>query len=190
MSFYPRDRRINSLEDFLHISGDKFEPRYIGPFEISRKISDNAYELKLPPSMHIHPVIHVRYLLPYKERTKFPIKIFQPPPVNIDSTDDPIWKVHNIIGKRLRKYGKSYRAEYLVQWSGYSREFDSWEPREQLVDCEELLNKFNHDFDRDEPQASDLEPPVKIAKLGKQPRVQKYKSLNTDFLYLDANYVI
>jgi len=38
----------------------KLSPRYIGTFEILKKIGEVAYELAFPPSLSIvHPVFHV-----------------------------------------------------------------------------------------------------------------------------------
>ena len=44
----------------------KFSPRYIGPFEILRRIGILAYELTLPPQLsHVHNVFHVSMLRKY-----------------------------------------------------------------------------------------------------------------------------
>ena len=43
------------------------------------------------------------------------------------------WEVEKIAGKRIRKYGKGSRAEFLVQWKGFTREFNTWEPLENLL---------------------------------------------------------
>ena len=41
----------------------KLSPRYVGPFEILKKVGKVAYELALPPDMqHIHNVFHVSML--------------------------------------------------------------------------------------------------------------------------------
>lgn len=44
----------------------KLIPRYIGPFEILRRVGDVAYGLALPPAFSaIHPVFHVSMLRRY-----------------------------------------------------------------------------------------------------------------------------
>jgi hypothetical protein len=44
----------------------KLSPRYIGPFEIFRKVGVVAYGLVLPPQLdHVHPVFHVSMLRKY-----------------------------------------------------------------------------------------------------------------------------
>ena len=44
----------------------KLSSRYIGLFEVLRRIGEMAYELGLPPSLgHIHNVFHVSYLRKY-----------------------------------------------------------------------------------------------------------------------------
>ncbi|XP_059292195.1 uncharacterized protein LOC132045626 [Lycium ferocissimum] len=45
----------------------KLSPRFIGPYEIVRKIGTVAYELKLPSDMAmVHPVFHISMLRLYK----------------------------------------------------------------------------------------------------------------------------
>ncbi|XP_070025459.1 uncharacterized protein [Nicotiana sylvestris] len=44
----------------------KLSPRYIGPFEILRKVGEMAYKLALPPSLSaVHPVFHICMLRKY-----------------------------------------------------------------------------------------------------------------------------
>ena len=43
----------------------KLSARYCGPFPISRKINDQAYELLLLPDLKVHNVFHVSLLKKY-----------------------------------------------------------------------------------------------------------------------------
>ena len=54
---------------------DKFVPRYLGPFRITRKVSSHAYELDLPISMKMHPVVHIRYLKTPKYAKRYQIEL-------------------------------------------------------------------------------------------------------------------
>ncbi|XP_070005587.1 uncharacterized protein [Nicotiana sylvestris] len=44
----------------------KLSPRFIGPFEVLRRVGKVAYELALPPSLStVHPIFHVFMLQRY-----------------------------------------------------------------------------------------------------------------------------
>ncbi|MBW0569938.1 hypothetical protein O181_109653 [Austropuccinia psidii MF-1] len=58
----------------------KLSERCLGPFPILKKVSTNAYHLKLPSQWKsIHPVIHISLLEPVKTST-IPNKNQEPPP--------------------------------------------------------------------------------------------------------------
>ena len=46
----------------LNQPSKKCRSRYIGPYTIIKKISSQAYELKLPKNMKVHPVFQINLL--------------------------------------------------------------------------------------------------------------------------------
>ena len=43
----------------------KLAYRYCGPFKVTKRIGEQAYELKLPPHLYVHNVFHVSLLKQY-----------------------------------------------------------------------------------------------------------------------------
>ncbi|GJJ67911.1 hypothetical protein EMPS_00257 [Entomortierella parvispora] len=95
----------------------KLEPKYIGPFRITRKANDNAFELALPSTMKQYPVFNTDLLRPY---------ISSPPSFNRTTTDRPLpittddgdeeYEVERILDYKMdRKTPK-----WLVLWKGYT----------------------------------------------------------------------
>lgn len=56
-----------SLTKDLEGKGRKLVARYKGPFEIIQKLSPTTYQIKIPSSNGIHPVISIAHLKPYQE---------------------------------------------------------------------------------------------------------------------------
>ena len=81
----------------------KFQARYIGPYPVLSKISDNAYKIKLPETLKIHPVFHVSKLKRYTETNdqEFPGRIV-PPPESVIIDDKEEFEVEQILDKRIR----------------------------------------------------------------------------------------
>jgi hypothetical protein len=105
----------------------KLLPRYIGPFKVLLRIGTVAYKLELPPSMKVHPVFHVSLLTPYKSNGAI-----QPPPLPIVEDDQILYIVEQVLQHRDRKYGRGIRREYLIKWTGYGHEHNTWEPERNL----------------------------------------------------------
>jgi len=122
----------------------KFLPRFIGPYKVKRIISTVAYELDLPGNMKIHPTFHISKLKPYHDNDAhlFPNRkqVVRPPPDVIDGHDE--WEVEDIINKRIRKYGRGERVEYLVLWKGYPIHVATWEPLPNLSHAKRFINDY------------------------------------------------
>lgn len=49
----------------MDLGVNKFAPRFIGPFDVLKKIGD-AYKLELPPTIRLHATFYVGCLKPYR----------------------------------------------------------------------------------------------------------------------------
>ena len=73
VSFAVGDRVLLST-DHLRLQGasqrtPKLTYKFIGPFTVTRVVNKNAYELDLPASINIHPVLNISRLKAYKDGT-------------------------------------------------------------------------------------------------------------------------
>ena len=95
----------------LHLTrtSKKLSERWIGPYVITKLVSNNAVELKFPQSMKIHPVVNISQVKPYKERLAGqPLQ--KPGPVTVTEDCDVEYEVDYIIDS----HWKGKRLEYLV----------------------------------------------------------------------------
>ncbi|KAF8756489.1 hypothetical protein RHS01_04205 [Rhizoctonia solani] len=97
----------------------------LGTVQVTKKISNRAYRLELPPTMRIHNVFYVGLLSKVKRDDK---RTFEnhPPPVTVDGEEE--YKVEGITNAKERD-GKWF---FQVKWKGYGSEENMWEPRENL----------------------------------------------------------
>ncbi|MBW0561076.1 hypothetical protein O181_100791 [Austropuccinia psidii MF-1] len=67
----------------------QFSERWLGPFEVIKKIGSHAYHLKLPQQWNsVHPVFHVSLLEPVK-MSSFPNSHqLPPPPVLVEEQEE------------------------------------------------------------------------------------------------------
>ncbi|QRW20683.1 Retrotransposable element Tf2 protein [Rhizoctonia solani] len=117
----------------------KLTEQRLGPFKITKKISDQAYCLELPPSMKIHNIFYVGLLSKVKRDNK---RAFEnrPPLVTVDGEEE--YKVEGITDMENRN-GKWF---FRVKWKGYGSEENTWEPRENLKNAEKILKKFEKEM--------------------------------------------
>jgi len=75
----------------------KLQPQFLGPFEILKKQSPLVYQLKLPPSLQLHPAFHISQLEHYTGDVE---SLGSQPPPELVHTGDTVqeeWEVETIM---------------------------------------------------------------------------------------------
>jgi Lon protease-like protein len=133
----------------------KLQRRFMGPFPIKRVISATAYELDLSSThLKVHPVFHIHLLRPYRDgRAEFPTRIQEDKPgpelEDFNDTGEPQYEVESVLKKRRRA---GNHVEYLIKWKGYPHEDNSWEPLENLQNCEQAIQDFERRVQQRNPR--------------------------------------
>jgi hypothetical protein len=104
-------------------ASNKLSPIRTGPFQIIRRVGNLAYELDLPKTMRIHPVMSCIHLEQYEE-DPHGRKLTPPAPLVVDRTER--WIIEKLVRQR-RRVGCE---EILVKWKGYKEK--TWESRANL----------------------------------------------------------
>jgi hypothetical protein len=125
----------------------KLTERFIGPYRVKRVVNANAYELELPASLKIHPVINISHLKEYRDGVRAfpdrPVRLTRPEPEAIDDNGAPEWLVDRLLDHRKVKRGTRHIDQYLVEWKGYPISEATWEPIENLTGSMDLVREFN-----------------------------------------------
>ncbi|MGI0135001.1 MAG: chromo domain-containing protein, partial [Candidatus Micrarchaeaceae archaeon] len=123
----------------------KLRAKFIGPFKVTRVISDNVVELALPPSIEIHPRVNIERIKPFvavtDEARRFPTRR----QVNrqlapLGKRKEKEWEVEEIVNER--KKGK--KVEFLVVWRRWPIEDSTWEPAANLQETAALDRWESH----------------------------------------------
>jgi hypothetical protein len=123
----------------------KFTERYVGPYRVKKVVNRNSYELELPPTLKIHPVINVSQLKRHLDGSAAfpdrPIEVTRPPPVATEDSGAPEFEVERILDHRRAGRGKV--IQYLVSWKGYPISESTWERIENLDGALDLVIQYN-----------------------------------------------
>ncbi|MBW0586840.1 hypothetical protein O181_126555 [Austropuccinia psidii MF-1] len=139
--FNPGDKVWLSSKNIKSIRPTKkLSERWLGPFQILKKVITHAYHLKLPSQWKsIHPVFHISLLEPAKTPTIPNWHQEPPPPIIIDEEEE--WEVSQILDSKLKRR----KLGYLVKWKGFSQDSErsTCDPAETLKNCPELVKDFH-----------------------------------------------
>ncbi|XP_070007636.1 uncharacterized protein [Nicotiana sylvestris] len=108
----------------------KLSPRFIGPFEVLRRVGEIAYELALPPSLSgVHPVFHVSMLQRYHADMSHVLDFST---IQLDEIlgyeEEPV----SIVARQDRQLRSKSISAVKVQWRGQPVEEATWESEDSL----------------------------------------------------------
>jgi hypothetical protein len=130
--------------------------------------------------MPVHNVFHVSLLKEYKPGTTPPPP---PPPIHVDGEQE--YEAERILTHREKKCrsskhaGNNTRKEYLLEWTGYGPEHNTWEPEANLKNCQELLQEYWSEQARRQA--------LTTARLGKPRQVVKRRHIPEETAAKSAN---
>jgi hypothetical protein len=116
---------------------NKLDFKRFGPFKISQKVLDSAYQLDLPDGWAIHDVFHVSRLVPACEDTILGRRQEPPAPVEMESGEEV--EIEWILKERRTRGGVS---EFLVRWKGYDDSKDEWLKEYNMGHAMEAVQEF------------------------------------------------
>ena len=129
---------LSTMNLCLTRASKKLSECWVGPYIITKLISNNAVELKLPQSMKIHLVINISRVKLYKER--LPGQPLQKPGlITVTEDCDIEYEVDYIVDS----HWKGKWLEYLVHWSGFNEEDRTWELEGQLDNACDVIIDFH-----------------------------------------------
>lgn len=111
---------------------DKLDHKKLGPFTVTRRISDSNYELRLPDTMRIHPIFHISLLEAAPAGARLQEK------VEVEALEGE-YEVEAIWGSRK----KGSVTEYLIKWLGYDELENTWEPAKHLKHSHQMLEEYH-----------------------------------------------
>ncbi|KAL5540482.1 hypothetical protein UlMin_043076 [Ulmus minor] len=108
----------------------KLSPRFIGPFEILKRVGNVAYQLALPPSLSaVHNVFHVSML---KKYVSDPSHVLQEAPVEIDEKLSYEERPVRILDRKTKELRNKTVALVKVLWRNHAVEEATWEREDEM----------------------------------------------------------
>jgi hypothetical protein len=117
----------------------------MGPFKVLAYPAPNTYSLDLPSSWRVFNEFNVDRLRPYVRRPSHLGGETGPPAPVVGADGTPEHEVAELLKFKMR-YG---RPHVLMRWTGRG---DTWEPLDNLTNCEEAITAFERATGRTLPR--------------------------------------
>ena len=114
----------------------KLSMRYYGPFQVSDKISDVAYRLKLPENWKIHNAFHVSLLRPFIGDV--PEDLVQEKQPEVEELDE-ILIPEQILAHKDKKVKGKVAQRFLVKFKNYSSMDAKWMDEDELAHSPQIV---------------------------------------------------
>jgi hypothetical protein len=108
--------------------GEKLKPRFYGPYTVTRRVGEVAYELELPEGSKIHNVFYVSCLK--KALGQQITTSAELPP--LDEEGQLVLVPEEVLEVREKKLWNRVIREYLVRWRQLPAEDATWESEQIL----------------------------------------------------------
>lgn len=113
----------------------KLTPRFIGPFEVEKRLNYSTYQLKLPSRMKCHPRFHVSLLRPYLLRGES-----MPTPIAPVIQDDEVIYLPEAI--QNHRFSSNGQRQFLVKWVNLPVHETSWVFETDMDDYANLIRSY------------------------------------------------
>lgn len=109
----------------------------VGPFLIKKQNGPVTYTLDLPKDAKVHPRFHVKLLEPADPDTPLQETFHY---VQEEENEFEVEKILDWKGSEDTKY--TGQGKYLVKWKGYPDSENTWEPEDNLQNCQQRIQEF------------------------------------------------
>jgi len=143
----------------------KLDDVRLGPFKVIKKINIVTYEVELPSTMKIHNVFHVDRLDPVTaviSELRTDERPAAAAPVITDHEAERLYAVKEIVDSRV----VDGQLHYKIDWEGYSKDEQSWEPAAAVAHLT-LLTRAFHKLFPNKPRPRDAKAKGAKAQLQK-----------------------
>ncbi|MCO5600263.1 hypothetical protein L7F22_054373 [Adiantum nelumboides] len=121
----------------------KLSMRYYGPFQITERINDVSFRLRLPDTSKIHNAFHVSLLKPFRGDVPDDGEPHEQPKVE---ENEEILVLEQILAHNDMKTKGKVRRRFLVKFKNYPALDAKWMEEEDLADTPQIVKLYLEAF--------------------------------------------